>query len=177
MFARRSLHSFCVVLVLVFLLVWTVSVPTSAQAVSTASVPLPVVDGFVIDVGPEVGSPRDGILDVVEIELGNTVSLTSFAEFQAVIEFDLGSIDPDNIQSAFLKITPIGVAFLPGTSSIPVELFGFSGDGSIRVDDFNAGSFITVFVVPVNPFIPKPMFLEVTEFLRSQQGFVGFTVI
>jgi hypothetical protein len=134
---------------------------------------LPVADGTIFD-----QSPFDGVGDAVDQGLGNALFLNSgIADARAAMEFDLSTINPQRIQSAFLRITPRGRAFLPGTSRIPVQLFGYQGDGALQTTDFSAGCFITVFDGLAAPF-DVPISLDVTEFLRSlrpgKQSIAGF---
>lgn len=136
---------------------------------------LPMVDATIFD-----QSPFDGVGDGVGEDLGNTVFLTSgIGEGRGAMEFDLSAINPHRIQGAFLRIVPHGKAVLPGTLTIPVQLFGYTGDGFLQTDDFNVGCFITVFdglAAPLN----VPISLDVTEFLRgirqANQPFVGFNL-
>lgn len=176
MFAKRSAGSLCAAVAVSFLLSYGTATVLSSAHSGAARSPFPVAGGWVIDHGPEVGSPRDGIPDDVEEEpVGNPIILTSLAETQVVLEFDLQSVDSSNVKMAFLKLVVIGLSFFPGTSSIPVEVYGFAGDGSIQLDDFNAGTLIAVFDVPTDSNDSKPIFVDVADFVRSQQpGFVGF---
>jgi len=145
---------------------------TQAVASSNIIELLPLSDGFIQDVGP------DGIPDGVEEDLGVTTTLNPLTENRGIIEFDLESISPGDIKNAILKVVPGGVSRPPGTISLAVQLFGFSGDGVIQLDDFDIGSFITGFDVPVNPFVENPIFLNVTDFLRNQGqlNFIGFNL-
>ena len=122
---------------------------------------LPIVDGTIFNQGP-----FDGVGEGVGEDLGNTVFLNSgVAEGRAAMEFDLSAINPHRIQSAFLKIVPIGKGFLPGTLTIPVQVFGYVGDGSLQTTDFQAGCFITL----LDGFAPNnvPISIDVTDFVRS----------
>src|ERR1051325_2912671 len=135
---------------------------------------LPVVDGWIID-----QNPFDGIGDVVITDQFNTVFLNAgVAEARAAMEFDLSRINPHRIKSATLRITSFGTVFLPGTLTIPVQVMGYTGDGAIQNDDFNAGSLVTVF----DSFaIPNrvPVDIDVTEFLQGihpSEHIVGFNL-
>lgn len=134
---------------------------------------VPVDDGFILD-----QSPFDGTGDAVEDSLSIEVFFNlGVAEFRGAMEFDMGFINSSFIESAFLYIIPIGRSVPPGTSTMPIQLFGYSGDGVIGTDDFNAGSFITVFDGLTAPF-NVPVILDVTEFLKNhaQTQYVGFTL-
>jgi hypothetical protein len=100
-------------------------------------------------------------------------------EIRPAIEFDLGHINPHRIESATLRIVNTSTGILPGTTTIPVEVFGYRGDGSIQNDDFAAGSFVTEFDSLATPD-HTPIFLDVTEFLQSTRSapprIVGFTL-
>ena len=135
---------------------------------------LPVVDGWIID-----QSQFDGIGDVVVTDQFNTVFLNAgVAEARAAMEFDLSRINPHRIKSASLRITSFGTVFLPDTLTIPVQVMGYTGDGTIQNDDFNAGSLVTVF----DSFaIPNrvPVDIDVTEFLQGihpSEQIVGFNL-
>jgi hypothetical protein len=105
--------------------------------------------------------------------------LLPIAEGRAAMEFDLARISPKRIQSATLKIESRGTGILPGTLTIPVEVRGYLGDGSITTDDFNAGSVITSFDSLATPD-NTPIFIDVTEFLRGMRPgksrIAGFTL-
>jgi hypothetical protein len=123
---------------------------------------LPIADGPIID-----QSPFDGVGDGVDDTLLNTVFLNAgLLEIRPAIEFDLGHINPHRIESATLRIVNTSTGILPGTTTIPVEVFGYRGDGSIQNDDFAAGSFVTEFDSLATPD-HIPIFLDVTEFLQS----------
>ena len=122
---------------------------------------LPVVDGTIFDHGP-----FDGIGEFVGEDLSNTVFMNSgIGEGRAAMEFDLSPVNPHQIKSAFLKIVPIGKGFLPGSLTIPVQLFGYGGDGSLQTDDFQAGCFITL----LDGFTPNnvPISIDVSDFVRG----------
>ncbi len=169
-------------LAIVFMLFWATIAPASAWETFSTIDPskelLPVADGMVMDNGAEVGGPPDGIPDYVEEELGLQVVHNSLTNHQAVIEFDLGTVEVGRIQRILLNVVPIGYAWQEGTIYIPIQLFGFAGDGSIQLDDFDAGSFITVFDVPIRS--REPIFFDVTdeviEILLSQHSLAGFNL-
>ncbi len=159
---------------LVCLIGYAASVPAHVPVVSSHSALsveiLPVADGYVLD-----QSPFDGIGDAVEAAQGVTVFFNAgVAEARGVMEFDLDAIGSGSrIQSAHLKLVPIGGGVLPGTLTVPIQLSGFTGDGSIQTADFNAGAALTVF-----DGLHVPAFLDVTEFLQNRHrlGFVGFSL-
>ena len=136
---------------------------------------LPVADGPVFD-----QSPFDGVGDGVDETLLNTVALNAgLLEIRPAIEFDLSNINPHRIESASLRIVNISTGILPGTLTVPVQVFGYRGDGSIQNDDFSAGSFITEFDSLATPD-HLPVFVDVTGFLQnidpSHPRIVGFTL-
>ena len=145
---------------------------SSTVAVNSTSQLSPVADGFILD-----QEPFDGVGDAVEDSQGITTFFNSgIAEFRGAMEFDLSSIPQNNtIESAFLYVTPLGRSVPPNTSTIPIQLFGYSGNGIIETDDFNAGSSITIFDGLAAPF-NVPVVLDVTEFLQNQapMSYVGF---
>ncbi len=136
---------------------------------------LPVADGPIFD-----QSPFDGLGDGVDDTLLNTVFLNAgLLEIRPAIEFDLGNINPRRIESASLRIVNTSTGILPGTLTIPVQVFGYRGDGSIQTNDFDAGSFVTDFDSLATPD-HVPLSLDVTEFLQglspAQPRIVGFTL-
>ena len=135
---------------------------------------LPTADGFILD-----QSPFDGVGDAVEDGSSTFTYLNSgIAEFHGAMEFDLSTIPPNNtIESAILYVTPIGRSYPSHTSTLPVQLFGYSGNGTIDTGDFNIGSAITVFDGLAAP-LGVPVTLDVTEFLQNQMPgkYVGFTL-
>src|SRR5687767_6149940 len=136
---------------------------------------LPLADGPIFD-----QSPFDGIGDGVDDTLFNTVFLNEgLLEIRPAIEFDLANINPRRIESATLRIVNTSTGILPGTTTIPVQVSAYNGDGSIQLDDFSAGSFVTEFDSLATPD-DVPVFLDVTEFLQNirptQPRIVGFTL-
>lgn len=136
---------------------------------------LPVADGPIFD-----QSPFDGVGDGIDENFPNTTFLNSgLLEIRPAIEFDLGNINPNRIQSASLRIVNTSTGILPGTTTVPVQVFGYRGDGAIENADFSAGSLVTEFDSLATPD-NVPLFLDVTEFLRStrpaQPRIVGFTL-
>jgi hypothetical protein len=159
------------------LIFWIAGTPAHAQFISnTTSVELlPVADGYVWDI-----FPLDGVGDVVEDSIVTLVVslIPGFAETHGVMEFDLTSIGSGGaIHSATLEVIPVGLGVPSGASTVPVELFGFLGDGSIQTDDFNAGSTIAIFNLSI-PVRRVPVPLDVTEFLQNEPllEFVGFNL-
>ena len=135
---------------------------------------LPVVDGWIID-----QSPFDGVGEGVVSDQFNTVFLNAgVAEARAAMEFDLSRINPHRIESATLQITSFGTGVLPGTTTIPVQVMGYTGDGVIGIDDFSAGSLVTVFDSFATPD-RVPINIDVTEFLQNvhpSEHIVGFNL-
>ncbi len=119
-----------------------------------------MTDGYVRD-----DSPFDGYGDAVEETQGIAVYLTpGIAAAHGVIEFDFSSFYPNTIfESAVLQIDDIGGAVCSGGSAVPIELFGFAGDGSLQPSDFHIGTSIGVFNVTSGPEL-----LDVTYFLQNE---------
>ena len=132
---------------------------------------LPVDDGAIYDY-----SPFDGVGDIVDHE-GTVVAILNqgILETRGAMEFDLSSIPPGSIiESATLNVVLIGRA---GTGSIPVQVFGYEGNGTIEPSDFGIGSVVTIFDAWNLPFnVPVP--LDVTGFLQGQfpVDYIGFTL-
>jgi hypothetical protein len=136
---------------------------------------LPVVDGPIFD-----QSPFDGVGDGIDENFLNTTFLNSgLLEIRPAIEFDLSNINPQRIESATLRIVNTSTGILPGTLTIPVQVFGYRGDGSIQLADFNSGSFVNEFDSLATPD-DVPTFVDVTQFVQSirpsQPRIVGFTL-
>lgn len=135
---------------------------------------LPVVDGWIID-----QDPVDGVGEGVVTDALDTVFLNAgVAEARAAMEFDLSNINPHRIESATLRISSFGTGVLPGTTTLPVEVMGYTGDGVIQVDDFSAGSLVTVFDSLATPD-RTPIDIDVTEFLQNthpSEHIVGFNL-
>lgn len=136
---------------------------------------LPVADAPIFD-----QSPFDGVGDALDENFLNTTFLNSgLLEIRPAIEFDLSNINPHRIESASLRIVNTSTGILPGTLTVPVEVFGYRGDGSIQTDDFSAGSLIATFDSLATPD-HVPILIDVTEFLQNlhpaNPRIVGFTL-
>ena len=163
MFTRRVCSLLCTVICTGLLLVGLGTQSGTAQPNKERAL-LPVADGAIID-----NSPFDGVPDGVVDDAFNTVSFNAgLQEGQAAIEFDLGRISPNRIQSATLKIVSAGTGAIPGILTIPVEVRGYLGDGSITTDDFNAGTVLTTFDSRATPD-HTPILIDVTEFVSAKQ--------
>jgi hypothetical protein len=136
---------------------------------------LPVVDGPIFD-----QSPFDGVGDGIDENFPNTTFLNAgLLEIRPAIEFDLAHINPNRIESATLRIVNTSTGILPGTLTIPVQVFGYRGDGAIQFEDFSAGSLVAEFDSLATPD-DEPVFVDVTAFIQSmrpaQPRIVGFTL-
>jgi len=144
--------------------------PSSVSADESVQL-FPVDDGTIID-----QSPFDGVGETVDHDQSIYVSFNSgISEFRGAMEFDLSSISPSStIVSAYLNLRLTGKTYPTGTSSIPIDLFGYSGNGTVGIDDFNAGSDIATF----DGWPVWSVTLDVTEFLKSQMptDYIGFTL-
>lgn len=127
----------------------------------------PVADGMVVDVGPEVGSPRDGIADYVSDASSMSVNINDLHESRGITEFVLGSITPQSVRSASLVLIPIGKSWWQSATSIAFQLYRFNGDGALSVDDFYQGDLITQFDVPIYFPAGQPFRVDVTDALRN----------
>ena len=174
MFTRRVCSLLGTVICAGILMVGLGTQPGTAQPNKQRAL-LPVADGAIID-----NSPFDGVPDGVVDDSFNTVAFNAgLHDGQAAIEFDLARISPNRIQSATLRITSAGTGAIPGILTIPVEVRGYPGDGSITTDDFNAGSVITSFDSRATPD-HTPILIDVTEFVSAKQTgksrVVGFSL-
>ena len=173
MSSRRVCSMLCTAICAGLLMLALTSQPGTAQDKNREL--LPVADGPIFD-----QSPFDGVGDGVDDTLLNTVFLNAgLLEIRPAIEFDLGNINPHRIQSASLRIVNTSTGILPGTLTVPVQVFGYHGDGSIQTDDFDAGTFITDFDSLATPD-DVPVLLDVTEFVQglspAPPRIVGFTL-
>lgn len=136
---------------------------------------LPVADGPIFD-----QDPFDGVGDGIDENFPNTTFLNAgLLEIRPAIEFDLGNISPSRIESASLRIVCTSTGILPGTTTVPVQVFGYRGDGAIENVDFSAGRLVTGFDSLATPD-NVPIILDVTEFLQSTRRapprIVGFNL-
>jgi len=136
---------------------------------------LPIADGMIFD-----QTPFDGLADGVEENISNAVFLTSnLGESRVAMEFDISPINVQRIESASLRLVPVGRGILPGTLRVPIQVMGYQGDGSIQNSDFNSGCFVTVFDALATPD-NVPVTVDVTEFVRglspAKQPVIGFTL-
>lgn len=149
-------------IICVSLLILTVSSQSGTAQQDKNRELLPVADGPIFD-----QSPFDGVGDALDETLLNTVALNAgLLEIRPAIEFDLGHINPHRIESATLRIVNTSTGIIPGITTIPVEVFGYSGDGAIQNEDFSAGSLVAVFDSLATPD-HVPVNLDVTEFVQS----------
>jgi hypothetical protein len=151
-----------------------------ASAASSASEAIlaPIADGSILD-----QAPFNGIGDAGGIENDQIVSVglnSRILDSRGVVEYDLTQVNRDKpVQSAILRMKVTGKGFLPGTTIAPVQVMGYRGDGTLQRNDFNMGTFVTVYdafaanngaVIEVN----------VTRFVRAAvqrraQHYVGFS--
>jgi hypothetical protein len=74
-----------------------------------------------------------------------------------------------------LTVTVVGGVWMPNATVHSVELFGYEGDGALRLDDFGAGSLLSTSTIPV-PIRVQSIAFDVTDFVRGKTGFVGFNL-
>ena len=154
--------------------------PTLCLALISANAQVlsPVVAGEVFD-----QDPRDGVPDFVDEGLQAFLDPLGgsgpIREVRGVLEFDLRSIDPANVRVAVLTVTPSGLTWSSFRDSpIPVQLFGFAGDGELQLNDFEAGSFITSLNIPLPPIRAGGVTrqIDVSAFIQSEMNFAGFNL-
>ena len=170
---RRVYSLLCTLICAGLLLLSLGSQPGTAQNKNREL--LPVVDGPIFD-----QSPFDGVGDGIDENFPNTTFLNAgLLEIRPAIEFDLAHINPNRIESATLRIVNTSTGILPGTLTIPVQVFGYRGDGAIQFEDFSAGSLVAEFDSLATPD-DEPVFVDVTSFVQSiiptQPGVVAFTL-
>lgn len=139
---------------------------------------VPVEDGAILDQGPFDGlGDSDGISDDLTVNVGLN---SGILDSRGVVEYDLTQLNRGKrVRYATLRIKVLGRTWLPGTTIAPVQLFGYRGDGTLQINDFNKGTFITVydgFAANNNAVID----IDVTNFVRRavkrrEQHYVGFS--
>ena len=152
-------------------LISSASVTASAVTITLS----PIVDGFTQDEIPYF----DGYCNGIVTDLGVTVGLNSgIIDMRGTMEFDVHSIKYRFIKSATLTVTPMGRGRLPETSVIPIQVYGYQGNGQINTEDFNEGSFVTVFDAGLSIPLYVPIKVNVTKFVQNNRfnGFVGFSM-
>lgn len=138
---------------------------------------VPVADGAIFDQSPFDGiGDTDGISDDQTVTVGlNSLNLDS----RGVIEYDLTHLPRRKpIQSAILRIEVLGRSSLPGTTIAPVQVMGYRGDGTLQVDDFNEGTFVTVydgFAASNGSVIEVDVTHYVQALKRRRLHYVGFS--
>jgi hypothetical protein len=147
--------------------------PAFAQA--TTMQLSPIRAGYIAD-----QKPFDGLGDGID-ETGLTFAgLTSgIGDFRATVEFDLGALQAHRrLRYATLLVTRSASAYLNGTTTIPIQLFSFEGEGTLQLEDFNRGRFVDVFEGFVQS--PTPIHIDVTRLvrhaLRHDGRYLGFSL-
>ena len=95
------------------------------------------------------------------------------------MEYDLTNVrHRRHIRSATLEIIASTAAYLSGTTTIPIQLFSFTGEGELNLDDFNEGCFVDVFEgFALAPTIIRiDVTAEVRKTLRRNESYLGFTL-
>lgn len=123
----------------------------------------PLFEGMVFDGG------ADGTPDAIFGGFG--VVWNSAGELRGILEFDLDM--PGQITGGVIEVTPIGYSHPPGTMVQTVHLFGFAGDGHLRLSDFASGVYVASVLIPIGSM--EPIALDVGEFLTDLTGrYAGF---
>lgn len=141
----------------------------AASIVGSASVGsiAPTVDGSVLD---GLFGPKDGIPD--RVGDGSVVQILDVPRFEdrGIIEFDISTVS-GSITRVELVLSVFGTM---GPFPFTVDVFTYTGDGSLSLNDFSAGSFFTSFQYSGEATVT----LDVTPFIRalaaSGGGFAGF---
>ena len=128
--------------------------------------------------GPVDGVPEDIRTDRIGLahfqDADSGANLFPSRDVRGLIEFDISAL-AGGVSSAELILTtaPVSSAFIAAHT---VNLFGYSGDGSITLSDFSAGSLITDFAYFNEPSVT----LDVTAFIENQillgGSFAGFNL-
>jgi hypothetical protein len=157
---------------LAVLSVLTVAAAARAQAETILS---PIHAGYIAD-----QSPFDGLGDGID-ETGLTVAgLTSgLGDFRAVVEYDLTGVRHHRrISGATLEVIARTSAYLDPTTTIPIQLFSFTGEGALNLADFNQGCFVGVFegFALGGTIVRIDVSDSVRKALRRNDAYLGFTM-
>lgn len=136
-----------------------------------ATITMPIVDGSIAD---GLQGPKDGIPDEY-----STVSIVSVLdvdrpvlpfESRGIIEFEL----PVRARPVTNAELVLNVFDSMGPYPFTVDVFTYTGDGLLLLNDFNAGSLFTSFAYSGEPVVS----LDVTSFIQtlyaSGDDFAGF---
>jgi len=155
---------------LTFAIILAFSVLTESQPVIAVSL-TSNVDGFIRD---GLYSLKDGIPD--DITEGVAIQILDVErpslpfEDRGIIEFALPTIPVPIVQAQL----SLNVSNSKQPYPFTIDVFTYTGDGLLSLDDFNAGSFFTSFEYSLEPFI----ILDVTDFIKdlyaNGDDFAGF---
>lgn len=125
----------------------------------------PLFDASIAD-----SQPYDGVADAgsVSDESATSTGLNSgIFESRTIMEFDVTGLRR-RVERAILTITPVGVGLVLTPPIVPIQVFGYDGDGTIREDDFNAGRFVTIFDARPSWSRPwMPVDIDVTDYFKE----------
>jgi len=155
---------------LTFAIILAFSVLTGSQpaiAVSLTS----NVDGFIRD---GLYSLKDGIPD--DITEGVAVQVLDVErpslpfEDRGIIEFALPTIPVPIVQAQL----SLNVRSSEQPYPFTIDVFTYTGDGLLSLDDFNAGSFFTSFEYSLEPFITLDVTDVIKDLYANGDDFAGF---
>jgi len=155
---------------LTFAIILAFSALTESQPVIAVSL-TPNVDGSIRD---GLDSLKDGIPDDISegvvIQILDVERPSSPFEDRGIIEFALPAISVPILQAQL----SLNVSNSKQPYPFTIDVFTYTGDGLLSLDDFNAGSFFTSFEYSLEPFIN----LDVTDFIKDSYAngddFAGF---
>jgi hypothetical protein len=155
-----------------------------AQTASETVTLLPTDDGMVQD---GQLSPFDDFPDVVDSEfvVVQLVSAEEAAGFllvdnRGVMEFDLSSLAGRNVRQAVLKLRLLSGGAPDGTTSAPIEVRQYKGNGVVGLTDFHRGAFATAFDMRLFTLSNLTVRVDITKAVRNallhQWTYLGLTM-
>lgn len=132
---------------------------------------LPVVDGTVMD---GLHSPKDGIadniLDSVVVQVLDVERASMPFEDRGIIEFDVSTLSSP-ITSASLDLSVFG-----SNEPYPfeVDVFIYSGDGILSIDDFNSGTPFYTFEYSGESTVQLDVTSQIKSIVASGGRYAGF---
>jgi hypothetical protein len=163
---REKTHLFrsIVLMNMLAFLLFIVSKP--AIAASTT----PVVDGHIVD---GLDYPKDGIPDKIATNLVQVLDVekpTKPFECRGIIEFSIPGI-PAPVAEAKLKLN---VFDSHGPYPFIIDVFTYTGNGVLSLDDFNAGTLFTSFEYSAESSVTLDVTAFISNLYTSGDDFAGF---
>jgi hypothetical protein len=165
MLPMKVLTAIVAAFVSVGVVTWLSFEPATATAANISIIP--VVDGIVRD---GLDQPKDGVPDaVLEGSIVQSLNVPQF-EDRGIIEFDISSLSQPVTRVDLI----LNIFGSNGPFPFTIDVFTYTGNGVLSLEDFNMGSFFTSFRYSGESSIS----LDVTPFIESLvasgQNFAGF---